>query len=279
MDVPTSALPVPAALPRARGRADVAVSLRDGAVRLDRLTQSGCARALPPDPCGAQTEAVLVNTSGGVSGGDRIDWCLDAGPGARLTVTTLDAERVHHAAGGVARIETRISAGDGACVDWLPRETVLFAGGRLVRRLEADLSGDARLLALETLVLGPPAPGERGRCGALSDQWRIRRDGRLVHAEALRLAGDLSAAVAGMTGPGRARAIATLVEAAPDAGDRLAAARARLAHLEGIAAGATACDGLLIPRFLAEDLAPLRQALIRFLAAFHPAPLPRVWSA
>jgi urease accessory protein len=71
----------------------------------------------------------------------------------------------------------------------------------------------------------------------------------------------------------------TLVEVAPDAGDRLAVARARLAHLDGVAAGASAGDGVLILRFLAPDLASLRQALIRFLAAYREAPLPRAWSA
>ncbi len=278
MNAPTTALPTPTAPARARGRAEVAVSLREGAVRLDRLCLSGCAKALLPSTQGGPPEAVLINTSGGVTGGDRIDWRIEAGPGACLTVTTHAAERVYRASGGVARMETRITAGAGATVDWLPRETILFDGGRLARRLEADLFGDARLLALETLVLGRATMGDRVLRGALSDQWRIRRDGRLIHAEALRLAGDLAAAVAGPATLGGASAFATLVEVAPDAGDRLAAARARLAHLDGVAAGASAGDGVLILRFVALDIAPLRQALIRFLAAYREAPLPRVWS-
>lgn len=275
MNAPTST-PV---LERARGRAEVTMTQCDGAPRLERLYQSGCAKALLPRTWDAPPEAVLVNTAGGVTGGDRIEWRLAAGPGARLVATTQAAERVYRAAGGLARIETRIHAAAGASVDWLPQETILFDGGRLARRLEADLEGDARLMALETLMLGRAAMGETVCRGALSDQWRIRRDGRLVHAEALRLAGDLSAALACPAALGRARAFATLVEAAPDAGDRLAAARARLAHLDGVAAGAAARDGVLILRFLAADPAPLRRALIRFLAAFHQAPLPRAWSA
>ena len=58
------------------------------------------------------------------------------------------------------------------------------------------MAADARLLALETLVLGRAARGETVATGAISDQWRIRRGGRLVHAEALRLDGDLAAATA-----------------------------------------------------------------------------------
>ena len=268
----------PALLERARGRAEVAVSFREGAVRLDRLYQSGCAKAFLPRTHGAPSEAVLVNTSGGVTGGDRIDWRLKAGPGAHLTVTTQAAERVYRASDGFARIETRITAGPGSTVDWLPQETILFDGGRLARRLEADIAEDARFMALETLMLGRAAMGERVLGGALSDQWRIRRGGRLVHAEALRLAGDLAAAVAGPATLGGGRALATLVEIGPGAADRLCAARARLAHLDGVAAAASAKDDVLILRFLAPDLAPLRRALAWFLSAFRDAPLPRAWS-
>jgi urease accessory protein len=274
MDATTTPAPV---LERARGRAEVTMGQCDGAPRLERLVQSGCARALLPRTWDAPPEAVLVNTAGGVTGGDCIEWRLAAGPGARLVATTQAAERVHRAAGGVARIETRIRVAAGASVDWLPQETILFDGGRLARRLEADLAGDGRLLALETLLLFPAAMGGTACRGAFSDQWRIRRDGRVVHAEALRLAGDLAAALAGPAGLGGARALATLVEAAPDAGDRLLAARARLAHLEGVAVAAAAGEGLLILRFLAPDLAPLRHALAQFLAAFRAAPLPCAW--
>jgi urease accessory protein len=279
MNAPLSARPAPAVPARHRGRLDVAVSLWDGGVRVDRLVRSGCARGLLPPPGGGPLEVLLVNAAGCVSGGDRIDWRVAAGAGCRLIVTSGSPQRVCPDAGGMARISTRISAGPGATVDWLPRETILVEGSRLARRLDADLSGDARLVALETLVLGRTGPGERMRCGALSDQWRIRRDGGLVHGEALRLAGDLAAAAAGSAILGGTRALATLVEAAPDAGDRLAAARARLAHLEGVAAGATASDGVLVVRFLAPDLAPLRQALIRFLVAYRETPLPRAWRA
>ena len=279
MDVPGPVLQSLRAAERAQSRAEVIVSLSEGALRVDRLRQTGCAKALLPDTCSARPEAVLINTAGGVTGGDRFERRIGAGPGARLTVTTQAAERVHDGDRGVARIETRITAGAGASIDWLPRETVLLAGGCLARRLDADLAGDARLLALEVLMFGRAGMGERFRGGALSDQWRIRRDARVVHSEALRLAGDLSAAVGGTTRHGgEHRALATLVEAAPDAEERLLAARARLAHLDGVAAGASASGGVLTVRFLAPDLAPLRQALIRFLTAFRGAPLPAVWS-
>jgi urease accessory protein len=221
---------------------------------------------------------VLANTAGGVTGGDRIDHVISADSGVRLVGTTQAAERVYRALAGSARIETRLTAGSGASLDWLPQETILFDGGHLARRLEVDLAGDAAFTGLEILVLGRAAMGETVERGAITDQWRIRRDGRLIHAEAMRIDGDFSAATEGSAMLGGCRALATFIHAAPDAGDRLASARTGLAGLNAITAAASAKAGVLILRFVAHDLAPLRAALVRFLSEFRTDPLPRVWS-
>jgi urease accessory protein len=272
--------PVPSELQRARGRAEVAVSLRDGRVRLDRLFQEGCAKARLPRPGGEAPEVVLINTAGGVTGGDRIEWRLAAGPGASLVATTQAAERVYRSAGGVARVETRLTLAAGARLDWLPQETIVFDAGRLDRSLEVDMAEDARLLALEMLVLGRAARGERVASGAVSDRWRIRRGGRLVHAEALRLEGDIARAGAGAATLAGARALATLVEVGPGAGGRIGAARRRLAGLPGVTAAASAKeDDVLVVRLLAVEAAALRAGLIRFLIGFRDAAPPRVWTS
>jgi urease accessory protein len=270
--------PQPLELQRARGRAEVAVSRRDGRIRLDRLYQEGCCKAILPRAEGPAPEAVLINTSGGVTGGDRIGWRLEAGPGAALVATTQAAERVYRSAGGAAQVETRLVLGAGAALDWLPQETILFDGGRLARRLEVEMAEDARLLALECVLLGRAAMGETVAAGALDDQWRIRRAGRLVHAEALRLTGDIASAGAGPATLRGARAFATLVHVAPEAETRLDAARAALGA-EGVLAAATAKPSVLIARWLSPDAQALRAGLIRFLIAFRAAPLPRVWTS
>jgi urease accessory protein len=269
--------PSPIRMQRARGRAEIAVTEKSGATRLARLYQQGCAKALLPRSHGGPLEAVLVNTAGGVTGGDRIETLIDAGPGTRLTATTQAAERVYRSVSGAAAIETRLTLGPGARLDWLPQETIVFDGGRLERRLEVDMAADAELAALEWIVLGRAAMGERVANGALSDQWRIRRAGRLVHAEALRAEGDLGRAASGPATLAGARAFATLIVAAPGADVGLDWARAMLSGAP-VAAAATARPDLLILRFLAADAAPLRGALIRFLMQFRREPLPRVWS-
>lgn len=276
-------------LQRARGRVEVALRRRDGATRLARLFQQGSAKAFLPRVEAPAPEVALVNTAGGVTGGDVFDYRLAVEDGAAMTATTQSAERVYRALGSLpARIGVEIAVGPGGRIDWLPRETILFDGGRLQRRLEADLAADARLTVLETLALGRAAMGETVRAGEYRDLWRIRREGRLVHAEAFRLeeglmGEDLGRAAAGPAALAGARAMATLVHAAPDAELRLAPARAALA--ETTAAGSAGVEaaaslkpgGVLVVRWIAPDLAPLRAALAAFLIAFRGAP-PRVWS-
>jgi urease accessory protein len=267
-----------AVLQRARGRAEVAVIARDGRSRLARLHQSGSGKAMLPRVDGPVPEAVLLNTAGGMTGGDRFAWSLAAGEGAALTATTQAAERIYRAAGGEARVETRLTAGPGARLHWLPQETILFDGAHLRRSLAIDMAEDAEVLALESIVLGRLAMGETLGRGYLNDQWRIRRGGRLVYADALRFEGDLARVFAGRATLAGARALATLVLAAPDAGDRLEPARRLLRSTEGVEAAASAWNGLLVLRFAAAEGARLRAALVPFLQAFRGTALPRVWS-
>lgn len=269
--------PISGRQPRAIGRVRVAARLRGDRTALADLHQAGSARALFPREQGALV-AVLLNTAGGITGGDRFDWLAEAAPGAALTLTTQAAERVYRAqAGETARVDTRLTLAPGARLDWLPQETILFDGAALDRSLCVEMAEDAALLALEPVVLGRQAMGERVQRAHFTDRWRIRRAGRLVWADSLRLSGAVAdtASRPGLFGPNRAAA--SLVYVAPDAADRLAAARALLDE-SGIEAGASARDGVLALRLLAPDGRALRAALARFLTVFRGAPLPRVWT-
>lgn len=260
----------PTAHQRARGQASVRFA--DG--QLAGLRQQGSGKAMLPRVHDRPAEAVFVNTCGGVTGGDRFSWTLNVESGHAVG-TTQAAKRLYAASGGRGRIETRLSAGAGARLDWLPMETILFDRCSVDRRIEVDLVGDAAFLAVETIVLGRAAMGEVLTHAHFTDNWRIRRDGVLVQAEALRLSGDLEEALNGSATLGGIRAVATLIYSAPDAHDRLDAARAILP--EGVICGASAWNGQLVCRFHAPDNRPLKAALIDFLTRFRGLPLPRVW--
>lgn len=263
--------------PRALGAVRVGVAARDGATRLADLAQSGSGKCMIPRLPG-RIEAVLLNTAGGITGGDRFDWRAEAGAGATLTLATQTAERLYRAVPGtVGRVTTRLSAEPGARLDWLAQETILFDGCAVERRLEADIAADATLTVVEPLVLGRAAMGETVREGHFTDTWRIRRDGRLVFAEATRLSGPVAEIAARPACWGGNRAAATLLQVGPEAEARLAPLRTAL-EATGIEGGASAWDGLLACRLLAPTGQALRAALLRLLPVLRPGPLPRVWT-
>jgi len=262
------------ALQRAQGRAEVAIGPSG---RLAHLYQRGCARVLMPRSFVATPLAVVLNTSGGLTGGDVFAIRVDVAPKAGLCVTTQAAERIYCASSGQVEIGNEVNLAAGASLDWLPQETILFDGASMARDLAVEMENDARFLGLEVLVLGRRAMGERFMRGEIRDNWRIRRGGRLLHAEGFRLAGNVVHASARKSALADARALATLVYVAPDAEARLAQARALLGVDGGVTAAASAWEGKLVLRFMAADAQPLRKALTRFLAEFRGHAVPQVW--
>ena len=270
--------PVATVHQRASGRAELVLGPGPDGARPRHLFQSAPLRFLFPetDP-GDPTLGALVNVAGGLAGGDRLDVALSLDAAARFTATTPAAEKIYRSLGPATEIACSISVAEGATCEWLPQETILFDGARLARRLEISLAPGARLLAAEMLVLGRAARGERFTRGSLHDRWRIRRDGRLIWADALRLPEAPPEALDDRFGLAGAGALATLLLATPDA----ATYRDRVRDLA--AGGASlVVPGLLVARWMGEASA-VRAALGDAIAALradafgHPARLPRLW--
>ena len=138
---------------------------------------------------GAAEEAVLVNTAGGIAGGDRLECGVTALANASIAVTSQAAEKVYRALNESARIATKLKACEAAKLAWLPQETIVFNWGRLSRETEIKVSSGAELLALEWLVLGRAAHGEEMVGGHIADSWRVKKDGRLIWADSFRATG------------------------------------------------------------------------------------------
>ncbi|WP_158598477.1 urease accessory protein UreD [Notoacmeibacter ruber] len=247
-----------------------------GETRLDTLFQEGSARIrLPKSHSEGRLEAVLLNTSGGMTGGDRLDWRADAAAKTHLTLASQTAERLYRSPDGVATVDVRLSASEGAVLHWLPQETIMFDGGALHRKITVDLGADAELLICEPIVFGRTAMGETVRHGTLRDDWRIRRDGHLVHAEAFLIQGAIDARLTRKSIAGGLRAAATAILFSHCAEAFLERARAII----GEAGGASFFDGKLVCRLLAPDALALRQKLIPLLTTLRGGhALPRCWS-
>ena len=261
---------------RARGVGRLKAKARDGRTRLDTFYQEGCAKIRLPETFDAGMEAVLINTSGGLTGGDVVDWSFEAGEGTRLTLTTQACEKIYKAAAGTATVSTVITVGAGARADWLPQETILFDNASLTRSLDVDLHRDAEFLAVEAVLFGRKAMGETMAAGLFRDRWRIRREGRLVHAEEAHFGGsvvELAAQPAVLSGSG---AFATIVFCGPQADALLAPVRELLGDAM---AGASHWQDKLVARVSAVDGFALRKILIPVISHLrNGASLPKVWT-
>ncbi len=268
-----------AGMERVRGAARVELRARTGVPQPDAwglgdLYQQGAARALLPE-AGGQAEVVFLNTAGGLTGGDQLDYRLTLGNRVRATATTQTAERAYRSASGAARMALRFEVGAGAWLDWLPQETILFDRAHLVRRTEIRLHAQAAgCLALEAVVLGRAAMGETLRRLDFHDSRRIWRGDRLVFADPVHLTdASLGSDPAGLGG---ARAFASLVLVGEGAEDAVQPLRGLLDEA-GVRAAASALPGRLSLRALAVDGWPLRRLLARVLTQLRRKPLPRVW--
>ncbi|MFC7399723.1 urease accessory protein UreD [Chelatococcus sp. GCM10030263] len=239
-----------------------------------RIAESGGYRARFPRS--EECEAVLINTGGGMAGGDRLAIDISLAAGAEAVVTTQAAEKIYRAQDLPTTISVSLDIGPESRLAWLPQETILFDGAAVERQLSVDMAGRASLTLAETVFFGRSAMGESLASGTFRDRWSIRRDGRLIWEERVSLARDIAATLARPAVGQGARAVATVLHITPDAEARLEDARALL-ETAGSECGASAWDGLLVLRFLAQDAAVLRRDLVRFLEGFRMRPMPRSW--
>jgi urease accessory protein len=260
---------------RARGTVTFDVHLAEGMTRRRHLHESGSLRVRFPSPEADGLSAVFVNTAGGVAGGDRFDIDIAVGEGARLVATTAAAEKIYRADRAAATLNIALKAADGADLAWLPQETILFDRARLNRAIDIDLAPTASLLLGEIVVFGRAAMGERVLQGEFVDRWRLRRGGRLVFAETLRLSGDIEQKLARAAVANGAAAIATALMVPGD--DALVERIRALAASFECEVGLSAWNGFAMARFCAQDAARLRADMVTVLGCASGSALPRLW--
>lgn len=239
------------------------------------LRQSGAMKLLFPRPDSAALQAIVINTAGGVTGGDDFSLNACAEEGAFLSLTTQAAERIYRAQPDqLGKIRNRLRVKAGARLHWLPQETILYEACAVQRRLAVDLDEGASLLLVEPLVFGRAAMGEVLSAINFKDRIEVRRAGRPIYLDAIALEGDASAHLAAPHVGAGAGALATLVYVAPDAEAHLTKLRALLPP----AAGASLLGpDILVARILASDSFELRRSLIPILRHLSADALPRSW--
>src|SRR5215467_731665 len=271
-------------LQRAKGYGQIVLSGSEKGTRIvDVFERSPIRLMFPRAVGGAMEAAVLVNTAGGIAGGDRLEYCVTALANASIAVTSQAAEKVYRALTEPARISTRLRANKAAKLAWLPQETIVFNRGRLRRTTEIELVSGAELLALEWLVLGRTAHGEVMIGGHISDSWRVKNDDRLIWADSFHATDETFPHLHRKALLSNCKAVGTLIYFGPCL-DTLLEFLRDIAPSLGCHCAATSVGGLMIVRFAAEVSSDLGLALRGFLELLSrelgPGPfrVPKMWS-
>ena len=271
----TTAASVIFAANRARGSVTFDVHRVEGVTRRRHLHESGSLRVRFPSPEAEGLSAVFVNTAGGIAGGDRFDIDISTGEGSRLAATTAAAEKIYRAQGPAAELNIALKAADGSHLAWLPQETILFDRARVSRRIDIDVAEGASLLLCEIVVFGRAAMGERMLQGEFVDRWRLRRGGRLVFAETVRLDGEIGEKLSqpAVAKGGVAIGTALIVPG----GEALVEWIRGASESFGGEVGISAWNGFAMARFCAQDAARLRADMMAVLGRASGSALPRLW--
>lgn len=280
-EAPEAKLPELPDYVRAQGQLRLAFAKGVKATRVAELSESGGFRIKFPKMAGESAEAIIVNTAGGMTGGDALRLDVTFHDGAKGLVTTQAAEKIYKSIAGETRVAMRLDVAANATAIWAPQETILYDGARLSRSLEAEIDPSATAVLCESLVFGRLASGEVLGEAGFRDRWRIRQGGHLIFADDVRLEGAISDVLDNAAIGGGARAIATVLLVAAGAEGRIEQARAALADANLADApcqcAASALPGLIVARFLSAEPHGLRMALNHYLSTFAGVKIPRSW--
>ena len=260
---------------RAVGSVALSVKYMAGKTRRAQVHEAGSLRVRCPGAPAQELEAVIINTAGGIAGGDRFALDIAAGQGTRLVMTTAAAEKVYRTLGPDSVIDVKLNVAAGAALAWLPQETILFDRARLTRSIEVDLAPDAQLFLAEAIVFGRSGMGEAVEEGALFDRWRVRQGGKLIYAEGVRLDGAIARRLAETAVAKGCIAVATVL-IVPGSDETVQAVRALQDQFIG-EVGASAWNSIAAVRLCAADGAALRHDLVHVMTAVR-GELPRIWT-
>jgi urease accessory protein len=260
---------------RARGVGDLGVVHQDGKTSIKLLYQEGCAKIRVPKSHSSALEAVMINTSGGMTGGDTLNWTFTAAQNTNLSVTTQACERVYKSSHGVANMNVNLNVQADASLHWLPQETILFDQCGLKREINVNIESGCELLMAEPLVFGRQAMGENQINGSLHDRWRIHCDGQLIHAEDFKLEGNMTERLENPFVTNGHIACATVLFIAPRAEGVLQEAKSLLQDVGAV----SFWNGKLLARIIAPSSYELRQAMYPLIQLLRDGKtMPKIWA-
>lgn len=222
-------------------------------------------------------QAVIIHPPGGVVGGDQLKIAVKVGAAGKAQITTPGAAKWYKANGHISRQNVTLEIGSGGSLEWLPQETIFFDKVNVELEHDVALGKDASYIGCEILCFGRTASGESFNDGQIRQRIGIRREGKLIWHEQLRLSGGSPAMrnpllLAGSTVCATLIAVGQTVSTAV-----LEAAResAALITAGGGEAGISQLKGLVVARYLGNSSQTARRVMLDVWGHLRPAMLGR----
>lgn len=229
----------------------------------------------------AVCHSIILHPPAGIVGGDELEICCDAAADSQVLLTTPGAGKWYRSAGPWAKQRLRFDVAAGACLEWLPQETIVFDGALADMGSQINLATGASYIGWEILCLGRTGSGERYEHGSCRLHTEIRRNGKLLWFEKgnIEASGRIGAAPAGLGGHS---VCATMIVAGKIDAALLAQCREQTADDTTIAM--TLLPGsVLVARHLGDSGATARhhferlRTVLRPALTGRPAVEPRIW--
>ena len=260
-------------LQRARGSIDLAFKKQ----QIARMYQSGSSKILLPKTYTPLKEAVLINTAGGITGGDKFEIKLNIAS-SKIVATTQTAERLYNSIGTAAKVDIHLTIDEVSTLHWLPQETIVFDGASIDRDIRLDMATGSEVIFLETIVFGRHAMGEIVERGYFQDNWRFYKDGVLFHAEVVQLDGSICKLLKQVAGGNGATSLSTIILAGTNIEHKKNKISPFVNCLKSTV-GISFWENKLVIRMLNADPSILRGEINFLLNELREQPLPRVWQS
>lgn len=225
--------------------------------------------------------AYILHPPGGMAPGDHLRVDVRAGERTAVLLTTPAAGKCYRSDGRPASLNQTLAVAEGAALEWLPQENILFDGCDVDLCTRVDLAAGAKFIGWETVCLGRPAAGEGFDGGRARQHLELWREGRplLVERSLFRGGSDLLGAAWGMDG----NTVSAMLVAVGADGRCLERANALSDEAAGLA-GATLIDDVLVCRYLGGKAEAARRYFVGLWRALRPLLLqrepqiPRIWN-
>lgn len=242
----------------------------------------GIQRAFYPE--GAVPHLYLLHPPGGVVGGDQLRVNVTVAPQAHALVTTPAAGKFYRCAGRRAGMVQQLDLQAGAALEWLPQETIIYAGAEADTTTRVNLAAASRFIGWEMICLGRPAAQERFVQGRFRQRFELWREGKPLWLERAHYAGN-DAALTARWGLAGFPVAASLVLV----GELGSLSREQYSDLElhqpdEALAITRLDDDVLVCRYLGQQAQQARQRLAAVWRRFRPVVMqreacePRVWN-